>query len=320
MNAVTLLLPAVERFGGQAFGPQFATALGRADALPMGEPGRRAQVLRHVQVAGDRWPIAALSRQSDVGDAAGSAWLRADPAWLRPDINGVRLMAYGPALAPNDADVEALLPALRPLFGDAGFELDAPTPSRWYVRASAASRLPAFPDPAEVVGGDLFEFDEREDTPEARRWRALATEVQIVLHNHPWNQRRAERGQAPINALWFWGAGALPAAGAGIRSAHALTCTDDPALHALATTASHAIALPAGLDVLGEADGSLLVDLAQDTDLRRIEHDWLQPALMRMARGRIAGITLDAEDGRRWHLARGQRWRVWRRPRPRLGA
>ncbi|MDO5506310.1 MAG: phosphoglycerate mutase [Pseudoxanthomonas suwonensis] len=316
MADLTLLLPALERFGGQALGRDAAKALGRADAGHAGS-GRRAQLQRQVRLPAGRWPIAALSRQSEVGDAEGWAWLRAEPAWLQPDINGVRLMAYGPALEPTEADVAALLPTLQPLFGDAGFALDAPTPARWYVRAPAGTRLPTFPDPADVVGDDLFEFDDREDSAEARRWRLLSSESQILLHNLPWNQQRAAHGKAPINALWFWGGGVLPMPGAAIVSSHTAIHSDDPTLQALAASVGVANPLDEAMSP-AHAAGSVLVDLAHDTDLRRIEEAWLQPAIDALRNGALHRLTLDAEDGRCWHFTRGQRWRFWRQPRLRL--
>ncbi|WP_216074864.1 hypothetical protein, partial [Acinetobacter baumannii] len=69
------------------------------------------------------WPVAALTRQRDVGDAAGASWLRADPACMVPDMHGARMMAYGETLRPTLADCLALLPVLQPLFADAGFVL-----------------------------------------------------------------------------------------------------------------------------------------------------------------------------------------------------
>ena len=41
-------------------------------------------------------------------------------------------------------------------------------------------------------------------------WRRLSNEVQMLLHDHPVNLRRQQAGQVPVNALWFWGGGALP--------------------------------------------------------------------------------------------------------------
>src|SRR3546814_8075493 len=96
--------------------------------------------------------MAALTRQMDAGDAAGAAWLRADPSYVRPDINGARLLAIGAALGMDEEDRTAFLPALRPLFGDAGFPIDAPHPSRWYLRLPPGAKLPAFAEPDDALG------------------------------------------------------------------------------------------------------------------------------------------------------------------------
>src|SRR3546814_12513382 len=85
--------------------------------------------------------MAALTRQMDAGDAAGAAWLRADPSYVRPDINGARLLAIGPSLGMDEEDRTAFLPALRPLFGAAGFPLDTPTTSRAEVRSLGTERV-----------------------------------------------------------------------------------------------------------------------------------------------------------------------------------
>src|SRR5690606_30505275 len=122
-TSVTLLLPAASRLGRQRLSAAVAARLGRGRRAAAGEPGRRAQLLRHFPLTGEGWPIAALARQAEVGDAADAAWLRADPVWLRPDINGVRLMAHGEALSLAPEDAEALLMALRPLFDESGFAL-----------------------------------------------------------------------------------------------------------------------------------------------------------------------------------------------------
>src|SRR3546814_10097504 len=86
MARATFLLPAAERFGGQQAGADVARMLGRADRAQSGDDGRRAQLRRHFRLTPDHWPMAALTRQMDAGDAAGAAWLRADPLYVRPDI------------------------------------------------------------------------------------------------------------------------------------------------------------------------------------------------------------------------------------------
>lgn len=301
-DTITLLLPAAARLGRQRLSAAGARALGRGDRLDDGAPGRRAQLLRHFPLSGEGWPIAALSRQADVGDAAGSAWLRADPVWLRPDINGVRLMAHGMALGLTREECDELLPALRPLFGDAGFALDAPHPERWYLRLPKDAKVPEFSDPGDALGEDLF--DHLETGPESRRWRSLASEAQVTLHNHPLNARRAARGQAPVNALWFWGGGRLPAA---MPAVGATGFSDDDTARALAAAGGRGAPLP---ERFAGAPG--VYDLEGTRDLQWIERDWLAPALVALRAGRVAALRLDGGEGWRLELRRWHRLRAWR--------
>ncbi len=305
-----LLLPAARRFGAQALSAASAKALGRADRSEGLDAGRRAQLLRHFQLVPNHWPIAALTRQVDAGDAAGAAWLRADPCRVLPDINGARLLGFGDALGVTAEDAAQLLPALKPLFGDAGFPIDAPTPTRWYLRLPREAKLPAFTEPDDALGGDLF--DHLAEGSEGRRWRLLLSEAQVVLHNHPWNARRQESGRAPVNSLWFWGGGVLPD---HVLSRHARVHCDDETCAALASAAGLRRPLPARFEA-GEGDAAF--DLTALRDLAALDAHWLQPALAALQSGELGTLLLDAEDGAVATIARGQRWRFWRRPRASL--
>jgi hypothetical protein len=306
---LSLLLPAWSAFGRQSLRPDIARALGRADAPPATEVGRRAQLQRYFALLPNRWPPAALTRQCDASDAAGALWLRADPAHVRPDINGARLFAHGERLAVSAADVEALLPALKPLFGDAGFALDAPSPQRWYLRLPEGSDCPQFSEPDDALGEDLFEH--QPEGPAGRRWRTLLSEAQIVLHNHPRNAERAARGLMPINALWIWGGGKLPDS---VRSELVRVGSDRDLLIALARLVdASGERLPPTLPI-AHAAGPALFDLVQMRDLAALQRDWLQPALDALRDGAIRALTLDSLDGIRLRCEPRQRLRFWRRP------
>jgi hypothetical protein len=289
----TLLLPARARFAGQALPASAARVLGRADRLPQGDAGERAQLLRHFDLLPRGWPVAALTRQADAGDAMGSAWLRADPAYVRPDLNGARLLAIGEGLRLEQADADAFLPALRPLFGDAGVLLDAPAPARWYLRMPREATFPAFAEPGEALGADLFEH--LPEGAEGRRWRALLSEAQVVLHNHPRNAERAARGLPPVNSLWFWGGGVLPDR---VRSPHGQVRTHDPVLQALAAASK------------AEGEGSVLIDYRALATFDAGFLGWLDAA----ARGDVERLVIDFADGSRLAVEPRQRWRFWRRP------
>ncbi len=318
MARITFLLPDPARFGAQRLPVASASALGRGTRLRQGVPGRRAQLLRHVDLPGSGWPVAALSRQADAGDAGDHRWLLLEPAWLRPDINGVRLMAYGASMCVDEDDADALLPALRPLFGDAGMTFDATSQGRWYVRCGSGATLPEFVDPGDALGGDLGEVTQaiEGDSPHARRWRTLLSEAQIVLHNHPRTADRAARGLPQFNALWPWGGGSLPPVASGRTMAHAHVLTADAVVRALVAGRATVGALP---DALEHADSDVLVDLDALRDLALLDDRWLQPALAALSSGRVASLLLDRGDGHATELRRWHRLRAWRRPRPRLG-
>lgn len=315
MPTATLLLPARTRFAGLRLPDAVARALGRADRMATGEPGERAQLLRHFDLLPRGWPVAALTRNLDVGDAAPATWLRADPAWVRPDINGARLMACGDMLRLAQEDADALLPALRPLFGDVGFTLDAPTPARWYLRLPRDARLPAFVDPADALGADMFDhLPGTDDTgSEARRWRALANEAQVVLHNHPWNARRAAAGKPPVNALWFWGTSVLPER---VGTRHSRLQSNDPMARALAGAAGIAHSDRGAIDIATQ-DG--LHDLRDAGPTEAIDA-WLAPMCTAIGNRSLQQLSLDFADGTGFVIEHRQHWRLWRKPISDLGA
>ncbi|NWF32900.1 phosphoglycerate mutase [Stenotrophomonas sp. SAM-B] len=300
MATATLLLPARSRFPAAPLPDDVAKALGRAERRSA-EAGERAQLRRHFQTQPDAWSAAALTRQLDVGDADGAVWLRADPANVVPDMHGARLMGHGDTLRPDLADVMHLLPALQPLFAGYGFVLDAPVPSRWYLRLPPGTTLPLFAEPDEVLGDDLFAHLPEGDA--GRRWRALLTEAQVVLHQHAWNQQRVADGKRAINSLWFWGGGELPER---VTTAHAQVRSRDALLQALAKAA--------GLHADGEQTVDALVDLRQLRSLEQLGNEAIRPLLAAIARGELTRLVLDFEDGTRVEIDKGQRWRFWKKP------
>ena len=303
MASATLLLPPRGRFAGDALPPSLARALGRADAST-GAVGPAS--LFDVLPRG--WPAAAVLRQVERGDAAGAQWVRADPAYVRPDINGARLLAIGAALGLDESSAESLLRALRPVFGDYGMPIEATAPSRWYLRVDPGAPLPRFADPDDALGADLFDHLPPGDI--GRRWRALLSDAQVTLHQHPLNAERVARGLAPVNSVWFWGAGRLPD---HVRTAQAAIFGDDEVLSAFATLAGSTPApLPARWPCAPAAHTAF--DLRRSRRLDTLCGDWLEPAFADLRRGAITSLQLVFDDGMRFDARRSQALRFWRRP------
>jgi len=300
MAKATLLLPARSRFPAGELPAQVAAALGRAERS-LGTVGESAQLSRHFSVQPADWSAAALTRQADAGDAQGGFWLRADPASIVPDMQGARLMASAESLRLEQADIDALLPALQPLFAGFGYQLDAPTPSRWYLRLPEDTPLPRFADPETVLGDDLFSH--LPDGDNGRQWRSLMTEAQVVLHQHPWNEQRVAQGKRAVNSLWFWGAGRLPES---VGTVHAQVRSRDALVQGLATLA--------GVRLGGEQTVDALVDLRQLRSLEQLTRDAITPLLAAINRGELAELLLDFEDGASYRIRRWQRWQFWKKP------
>lgn len=258
--------------------------------------------------------FAALRRQAERGDAEGSLWLCADPAHIRADMTTARMLACG-EMGLTDSERERISHELAALFGDAGFEFDAPGNARWYVRLLQSSEFPLCDPPEKALGNDL-----KLHLPSgaaAKLWRRLFNDAQILLHNHRVNAERAARGAVSVNSLWFWGGGALPnrvrASVQGIFTDRlevgALADRAGIARHSLAAASVHALMADA------ESAQASVLDL---TDLRdqELERDWLQPLRNCLRERRIDALELRFASGECFQVNRWQRMKFWKPIRP----
>ena len=308
MAELTLLLPALAHIESAGTPVALARWLARGNRLPQAKPGRDAALRDCFEFLGATLPAAALTRRLDARADANALWLRADPAYAMADAVTARLLACGTIdLSREEAD--ALARAVQPLFGDAGFPLEPVTPSRWYLRCPPDARLPQFAAPADALGDDLMQHLPQGSNE--RQWRHLLNEAQVVLHNHPVNERRVQRGQMPANSLWFWGAGALPE---WVRSPYSRVFSSDDIVIALAHLAKVAVAAaePAAVFHI-EAKDTLLLDLVDIRDPFSLERDWLDPLDAALKSRKLSALHLRFIGGERLSVKPAHRWRFWRR-------
>ena len=321
---LNLLLPARQRVDSVIL----AHWLARGDRLPDAVPGRAAVLRECFDIGAAEFPMAALTRQVDAGDAADSIWLRADPAFVMADAVTLRLLACG-NLGLSAEDVQACAQALKPLFDDMGFYFDAPHPQRWYLRCPPETTLPTFSSPDDALGDDLARhLPEGENV---RRWRGLLNEAQIVLTQHPLNAQRARRGLPPVNSVWFWGAGVLPAR---VHSDFDCIISDDEVIVAMArienkpsfprkresssTLFREAQKLDSRLRGNDEPKQmqAVLIDLADQRDAAQLDDEWFAPIDAALRSGPLAQLDLRFESGDRYVARPAHRWRFWRRTKP----
>jgi hypothetical protein len=148
-------------------------------------------------------PWAARQAAAD-GIAVGSEpWGLLTPAHWRIGSDGVHL-ADPDALALSDEESRTLFEALQPLFASEAIALAWGGALRWYAAHASLQGL-ATASPDRVIGGNVDRWLPRQ--AEARRFRRLQNEAQMLLHAHPANAAREAAGALPVNSFWLSGCG-----------------------------------------------------------------------------------------------------------------
>jgi hypothetical protein len=139
------------------------------------------------------------------GAAAATAWI-ATPVQLVADLTRVHLPAHG-ILRLQPAELAALTASFRSAFGGSGLSLH-PLPCGELLLFTAGMAPLDTLEPARAAGGDLAQV--LPQGREAASLRRLGAEIEMWLHGEPLNSVRAQRGEAPVTALWLWGSAGAP--------------------------------------------------------------------------------------------------------------
>ena len=299
--------------------PALHTLLGRGRLVRRPAMPEERWLCEAFGIAGEELPVGALRLLGEGGDPGSDAWLCADPVHLRFARDTLVLDAVGPDLAAEEA--AQLVAALNAHLGEFG-EFRAPHPRRWYLRLKRLPRIATHP-PSAVAGRTLEPFMPQGD--EARDWRRLINESQVLLHNHPLNAAREAAGRITANSLWPWGAGSLPgratAPAARIEASHplAIGLARLSGVPALPTPERFEIAVPGRLTFLQDLELAAqgLDDAAWRTGLTELETRWFAPLLAALKGRKLTGLRLTAlgdEACLDLTLDAGDAWQFWRRP------
>ena len=278
------------------------------------------------------WPLAPLTLALDGGEPAGAYCLRADPVHIKVGREGLHLVDSA-LFDISEDEAAGLVSALNAHFTGAGVEFVAPRPKRWYVKCARPASI-ATQSISEVAGTDVQGRLPGGD--DALEWHGRFNEAQMLLHAHPINEAREARGEPPVNSVWFWGGGTMPAVpGQHFSSvtsndagAIALAAAADVAQSELPADAAAWLERHSGGDaahphlvILDELTSAVAYENMQAwrTALGELEARWFAPLLAALRSGRLGGIAIVALGARhscRFAIARGDLIKLWRRPRP----
>lgn len=320
----------------------FLPADGALESLPVAQFPQRFGAARPVQGGWRAWlagrlgrPDLALAGEAEVvalslpEDAQGAAapgaargtgaanWL-ATPVALNAALDHVRLPQSG-LLELDAATLAELAADFGRVLGGGELALQPVAADAFLLRGLDAVGAVTC-DPARSLGTDIGAA--LPSGPGSRPLRALMAEIEMWLHEHPVNRRRGERGLAPVNNLWLWGGGAVPAADAGDHPATAsdiviasgdawvaaLARLSGATLHAAVTDVAPLLSHPARLGI------AVLPRMAP-----QFESQLLQPAVAALRRGALRELWLVGND-RAVGLRDSDRLRLWRPARGWLAA
>jgi hypothetical protein len=251
--------------------------------------------------------------------------MRADPVHFK--LHGDRLiLADASRLAVTPDEAREFVAVLNRHFTDKGIALAAPCPQRWYLKTANEPRLHTTPT-SEAAGKSVEALLPNGD--DGACWRKVINEAQILLHQHPCNEAREQRGQLAVNSIWLWGTGR----DRSLAAPYDAVWADDPIAAGLAAAGGATVRpLPTSGDFLVEArhGGTQLValslpvtaygDLADWREaITTLERKWIAPLLNGLRNTALESLTLyglGPDYGFTSTVTARDRLRFWRVRRP----
>ena len=262
-----------------------------------------------------QWPAGpALALANDLTAPGPGSWCVAQPVHLVAGLDHLRLAPLAQA-ALTEEDARALGELVGSHFATDDLTVAAFVQGAWLLRFTRPINCSTQP-PDAVVGHNVHDF-----MPAGRdgaRVRSLMNEIQMLLHEHPVNQRRERARLLPVNGWWIWGFGDASADASADRVDEWSLRTDDRWLRAV----WRALGRDVG-DITAVADdmlsGDTLIALSQplaerpeesltsvDAELLSLLVSSVRAGAIRSVDVLVGGATLRIESSARLHF--------WRRP------
>jgi hypothetical protein len=263
-----------------------------------------------------RWPAGpALALQNGLTAPGPGSWCLAQPVHLAAGLDHLRLAPLAQASVTAD-EAGALGALVASHFPPDELSVAAFVHGAWLLRFARSIDC-STQAPDVVAGRNVHDF-----MPAGRdgsRIRSLMNEIQMLLHEHPVNQRRERVGQLSVNGWWLWGFGEATAAMSSTAGAGGWSLrSDDRWLHAI----WHALGSGAGVLPTAQGDalrGATLAALSAPPaegvadSLASIDAGLLSMLVSEVRTGAISSLDLLA-GSTTLHIDSRAYLRFWRRP------
>ena len=227
-------------------------------------------------------------------------------------------------------DLAALAKEFRRVFHDSGFVLE-PLDSGDFLLLGPQIPVAQTSEPARAMGNSIADALGAGD-PALRR---LGAEIEMWLHEHPVNDARRRRGEAPVTGLWLWGGGPSPVPSDTHPASAAssdIAFGSDAYLEGLwASIGKKVFPLPQQLtDVFGYPEvqrAVLVIEIGPMLHpnprwtffdaVAQIDRAFIAPAIEALGAGKVERLVILANDHQLTLRAR-DRFKLWRRIPPGL--
>ena len=277
------------------------------------------------------WPIAPILLQAEKSDQVSTGknyWLRADPVHLRIEQNHI-LLADSQMFKISVKESNQLADIVNQHFAKDDLVFLPLSPDRWYVSIEKAPNIQLH-TLSQMAGTNIN--NSLPSGEDKAIWHNRFNEIQMLLHEHPINQARQDRGELAINSLWFWGGGCMPQP---VTSAYTQIWSNDMLARALAlVSGAQHTNLPVNAEIWQETaeHGNHLIVLdalwrktqynnvhGWREDLKAFEQNWFAPLYTALKKGQITQLTLTAIEkniARDFTVTRKNLWKFWHLAKP----
>ena len=256
----------------------------------------------------DNSPAISSTLMSSLGLSNESGyWFVLQPVHLHVARDHVVLTDYR-QLTLSESEAKTLFDAAYSLFEEQNYLLLFGNQHYWFMRADTwADFRTCTPDAACGHNMDLWS----PSGDHSRQWRRLHNEVQMLWHQHPFNETREQLHQPRVNGLWLWGGSQANQSHSGLQS---LASHLSQAKHSFeVSTNEHATHIVDSLSSSALADdwSSWLQNLSA------IDDEYLAPTLAALDNGKLDCVNLIVSDSTslmHWSIPRNSLRKFWAKP------